>query len=95
MNFTWKELADYFDKGLADKMMKDGYGSKTALYAIGTIRRTQEAIVKGIEQNTNVTMEGPVTDAALAILRKRSAIPGTAITNEQKKEIRKRLKKQS
>lgn len=94
-NFTWKDLADYFDKGLADKMMKDGYGSKTALYAIGTIRRTQEAIVKGIEQNTNVTMEGPVTDAALAILRKRSAIPGTAITSEQKKEIRKRLKKQA
>lgn len=91
-NFTWKDLADYFDKGLADKMMKDGYGSKTALYAIGTIRKTQEAIVNGVNGNTNVTTEGPVTDAALAILRKRSAIPGMEVTEAQKKEIRKRLK---
>lgn len=91
-NFNWKDLAEYFDKGLADKMMRDGFGSKTALYAIGMIRKTQEAIVSGVTGNTNVTTEGPITDAALAILRKRSEIPGTAVTEKDKKEIRERLR---
>lgn len=91
-DFTWKDLADYFGKGQADKLTKDGYGSKTSLYAIGMIKNTQKELVTGIKQNTNVTMEGPVTDAALAILRKKSNMANLGLTTEDKKKIRKKLR---
>ena len=94
-NFTWKDLGEYFDKGLADKMAASHYESKTALYAIGKIRSTLDKIRQEVETNTNVKSgDGPVSDAALAMLRKRSPIPGTALTQEEKKAIRKAIRKQ-
>lgn len=91
-DFTWQDLADYFGKGQADKLAKDGYGSKTALYAIGMIKSTQKKLVDGIKSNANVTMEGPVTDAALAILRKKNPIAGLKLTAEEKKNVREAIK---
>lgn len=91
-NFTWKDLADYFGKGKADKAARSVGGSKTALYAIGLIRKTDAALVKGIQTNKNVTMDGPVTDAALALLRMKD-VPGMApLTKEKKEAIRKQLR---
>ena len=94
-NFTWKDLAEYFDRGLADKMAASHFESKTALYAIGKIQNTLDKIRKGVEDNTSVkeTGDGPVSDAALAMLRKKSPIPGTALTQEEKEKIRKALRK--
>ena len=96
-NFTWKDLSEYFDKGLADKMAASHFESKTALYAIGRIRKTLDKVQEAIANNTNVVMDGeigdgPVSDAALAMLRKRSPIPGTAISEEEKQMIRKALR---
>lgn len=94
-NFTWKDLGEYFDKGLADKMAASHYESKTALYAIGKIQSTLDKIRHGVETNTNVKSgDGPVSDAALSMLRKRSPIPGTALTQEEKVAIRKAIRKQ-
>ncbi len=94
-NFTWKDLGEYFDKGLADKMAASHYESKTALYAIGKIQSTLDKIRQGVETNTNVKSgDGPVSDAALAMLRKRSPIPGTALTQEEKEAIRRAIRKQ-
>lgn len=94
-NFTWKDLAEYFDRGLADKMAASHFESKTALYAIGKIQNTLDKIRKGVEDNTSVKEigDGPVSDAALAMLRKKSTIPGTALTQEEKEKIRKALRK--
>ena len=91
-NFTWKDLADYFGKGKADKAARSVGGSKTALYAIGLIRKTDAALVKGIQSNKNVTMDGPVTDAAIALLRMKD-VPGVpSMTKEKKEAIRKQLR---
>ena len=94
-NFTRKDLAEYFDRGLADKMAASHFESKTALYAIGKIQNTLDKIRKGVEDNTSVKEigDGPVSDAALAMLRKKSPIPGTALTQEEKEKIRKALRR--
>ena len=48
--------------------------------------------MKGIQTNKNVTMDGPVTDAALALLRMKD-VPGMApLTKEKKEAIRKQLR---
>ena len=91
-NFSWKDLAEYFGKGKADKLNKEGYGSATALYAIGHVRSMASILVKDINQNLNVTLTGPERDAALSVLRKTS-LPGIKdLTKEQRAAIRKQLK---
>lgn len=90
--FTWRDMAAFFDKGLADKLARDGYGSKTALYAIGRIHKTLDDIKNGVEHNTNEVTAGPIDEAALAILRKKSMLPSMNVTAEEKKAIRKKLR---
>lgn len=92
-NFTWQELADYFNKGYSDKVAKQVGGSKTALYAIGKIQRTEEDLVKGIKENTSITSDGPIDDAALALLRSNLKIPGTSHSTETKRKARAALSK--
>lgn len=92
-NFSWQELADYFNKGYSDKVAKQVGGSKTALYAIGKIQRTEEDLIKGIKENTSITTEGPVDDAALALLRSNLKIPGTSHSTDTKRKARAVLSK--
>lgn len=89
---TWQEVADYFQKGIADKLTQE-FGSKTALVAIGRIQRAKRNLIKGVKDNKSVKMEGPVTDAALAILRKKKYAPGDvlALSAKEKKRIRESL----
>lgn len=91
-NMTWQEVADYFTKGIADKLSRD-YGSATALYAIGVIQKRSSEILKGIKTNKSITMDGPVTDAALEIIRKTKYAPESLIRMDKntKKKIRKEL----
>ena len=90
-NMTWQEVADYFSKGIADKLSKD-YGSQTALYAIGVIQKRSSDIIKDIKKNTSLKYDGPVTDAALEILRKTKYAPKSIIGMD--KETKKKLKKE-
>lgn len=90
-NFTWQELADYFAKGTSDKLAKD-YGSQTALYAIGTIQKRGSEIIKGIKNNKSIKYNGPVTDAALEILRKTKYAPESVLG--MSKETKNKLKKE-
>ena len=48
-NFTWQELANYFDTGFADKT-SDKYGSKTVLMALGVIQHQKQEVVNALEQ---------------------------------------------
>ena len=90
--FTWKDLAEFFGKGKADKLQNDGYGSATALYAIGHVMTAKNKIIDGIQGNLNLNLTGPEKDAALAFLNKRS-LPGIKdLTKEQKQKIRYALK---
>lgn len=92
-NFTWQEIADYYNKGIADKLSKD-YGSRTALYAIGKIQQRKKELLAGIKENKSIKYDGPVTDAALDIIRKTKWAPDSVlgIDKETKKKIRKELK---
>ena len=88
--FTWEDLADYFGKNQADKFALLPGGSGTKLQAIGLIQRTYDAIVEGIETNTNIT--GPTLDTALSILDARSRkIASKSYTAEQKRQIKEAL----
>lgn len=91
-NFTWKDLADYFGKKQNEKLMSaTSAGSKTVLLAIGKIttltKDLREKLSKGVEMNQNVTVAGPVTDTAIALLRRRT-LPGVTLTAEERRQIR-------
>ena len=92
-NFTWQEITDYYNKGIADKLSKE-YGSRTALYAIGKILQRKKELLAGIKENKSIKYDGPVTDAALDIIRKTKWAPDSVlgIDKETKKKIRKELK---
>ena len=90
-NFKWQDLADYFGKNQADRFAMLPGGSGTKLQAIGLIQKTYDAIVSGIQTNTNITSEGPVLDTALNILETRGKIAATSYTAEQKRMIKEAL----
>ena len=47
-SFTWEQLADYFETGLADKA-SDQYGSKTVLKAIGVIQKNKKEVLDTLQ----------------------------------------------
>ena len=55
-NFTWQELANYFDTGFADKT-NDKYGSKTVLVAIGEIQKNKDEVVKALQEKVPVHIQ--------------------------------------
>ena len=90
-NFTWQQLADYFNKGYDQKVSKRVGGSKTALYAIGKIQQAESNIVSAIETNTSIKTEDPVTDAAVDLLRSRLKIPGVTYDTDKRRQLRKAM----
>lgn len=74
-NFTWQQLANYFETGFADRT-SDKYGSKTVLRALGEIQHKKEEVVKALEDKTplhiqvdNITVED-VTNKFLRYYKK-------------------------
>lgn len=91
-NFTWQELADFFNKAYNDKISKYVAGSKTALYAIGTIQKTEDKLIAGIKSNTSITADDVNIDAAISLLQTNLKIPGISYTPEKKRKIKNALK---
>lgn len=58
-NFTWEQLANYFESGFAEKA-NDKYGSKTALRAIGVLQKNKEQALKTIKEKSenNIQVKG-------------------------------------
>lgn len=50
-NFTWEQLAKYFESGEAKKW-EEKFGSKTALKTIGELQKNKKEVLKSIEENT-------------------------------------------
>lgn len=62
-NFTWRDLANFFENGgLADKSF-DKYGSATVLLAYGKIQKNKKAAIQAIENFKNNHM---ITDNDIA-----------------------------
>lgn len=54
-NFTWQELAEFFDSKLPDKTF-DKYGSKTVLISIGKIQHNEEEVVSKLKTHQPVSL---------------------------------------
>ena len=95
-NYTWQQLANFFDSGDAGRLFKE-YGSKTVMRAIGKIQKTKEELDKDIGQNGNVRKDEDevATNVAYKIMT-RPALQSTDIvlnmTQKQRAEVKKRLK---
>ena len=94
-NFTWEDLADFFQSGDADRIFKE-YGSKTALRAIGLIQYTEDQVTGNIRDNKNVKDDTMNRSAALDIMKnpkfQRTDLR-TSMSKETRADIRKELKK--
>lgn len=92
-NYTWQQLADFFDSGDADRMFKD-YGSKTVMIAIGKIQQTKEQIEKKIAGNEN--RRADLADEVALKIMSRPSMSTTALrqdmTQAEQREIRRRLR---
>lgn len=51
-NFTWQQLADFFEMGLWEKN-KDKYGSATLLISIGVMKRNKKEVMNRIKKKTD------------------------------------------
>lgn len=91
-DFTWQDLADYFNKGYADKVAKSVGGSKTALYAIGIIKTAENTTIEGILNNKSITVDDVNVDAAVKLLSTSLKIPGTDYDMQKRAQARKQLK---
>ena len=55
-NFTWEQLANYFESGLADKA-SDQYGSKTVLRALGVIQNSKKEVLEKIKEKSEAHIQ--------------------------------------
>lgn len=55
-NFTWEDLAGYFDRKSNEKLDKE-YGSKTMLKAIGQIQQNEDEIIKAIQEGRKIDLK--------------------------------------
>ena len=55
-NFTWQQLAEFFDSKLPDKTF-DKYGSKTILISIGKIQKNADDVVDKMKQHEPVHLK--------------------------------------
>lgn len=75
-NFTWQELANFYESSLAEKLDSQ-YGSKTMTKALGAIRRisnTPNAIEKVLNDHLKLSDDEIVADMAKDILLKNPGI---------------------
>lgn len=93
-NYTWEDLADFFQSGDADKLFKD-YGSKTVMQAIGTIQYTAEQVKNNISGNKNKHVEDMKSKVALEIMsspKYQSTALRKGMSKEERAKIRKELR---
>ena len=88
----WQDLENYFGKGRADKEDRNMPGSKTALYAIGVVKKVQKdgkipKVIEGVLSKKSVKVAGPLTDAAIQMLKNQNIPDFVKMTDKQKKEV--------
>lgn len=94
-NFTWQDLADFFQSGDADKLFKE-YGSKTVMRAIGVIQYTQEQVSDHLNGNQNLHLDGIPKDVAKEIMSSpkfQNTSLRKSMTKEERAKIRDTLRR--
>ena len=92
----WQDLENYFGKGKADKDERNMPGSRTALYAIGVIKLTQKQgevpqLIENVMKKTSVKVSGPLTDAAIQMLKNQNIPDFARMSDKQKAAVLKKL----
>ena len=93
-NYSWQEMADYFQSGDYKKHNKD-YGSETIFKALGVIKRAESIVLKDIDQNKKKYKSNKVeVDVALEMLKNSKTSLWKKYSNEERAALRKELKAQ-
>lgn len=71
-NFTWQELATYYESGINEKISNQIKASKTVVRALGAIKKSgikPEEIQQAIESNRKIAKDDVVNEVALRLLK--------------------------
>lgn len=92
LDFTWKDLAEYFDTGASSRAERTAGESRTALRAIAMIKLERVKLANKIASNKNVKMDAPDIDAAIALLNNKT-VPGMlGLSEKERSRIKASLK---
>lgn len=95
-NFTWEDMADFFNTGYAQKLFNELKASKTVMKAIGIIQHNLKEVKEGTNANLNLNgVPEPVKEIAIKILRRKRTSEAFGLTREQRGEFRKAIRKAS
>lgn len=74
-DFTWQQLADYFESGFAEKS-NDKFGSKTVLKSIGIIQKEKDKAIKIIKEGAenNIQVSGKKVKDTVDTLLKENGV---------------------
>lgn len=95
-NFSWQDMADFFNTGYAQKLFNELKASKTVMKAIGIIQHNLKEIKEGTNANLNLNgVPEPVKDMAIRILRRKRTSEAFGLTKEQRGAFRDAIRKAS
>lgn len=95
-NFTWEDMADFFNTGYATKLFNELKASKTVMKAIGLIQHHTKEIIEGMEINLNLKgVPEPVRDMAIRILRRKRTSEAMGLSKEERAEFRDAIRRAS
>lgn len=95
-DFTWEDMADFFNTGYAQKLFNELKASKTIMKAIGVIQHNLKEIKEGIDGNLNLNgVDEPTKEMVIRILRRKKTSEAFGITKEQRSAFRNAIRKAS
>lgn len=95
-DFSWQDMADFFNTGYAQKLFNELKASKTVMKAIGVIQHNLKEIKEGTNANLNLNgVPEPVKEMAIKILRRKRTSEAFGLTKEQRGAFRDAIRKAS
>lgn len=95
-DFSWQDMADFFNTGYAQKLFNELKASKTVMKAIGVIQHNLKEIKEGTNANLNLNgVPEPVKEMAIKILRRKRTSEAFGLTKEQRGAFREAIRKAS
>ena len=95
-DFSWQDMADFFNTGYAQKLFNELKASKTVMKAIGVIQHNMKEIKEGTTANLNLNgVPEPVKEMAIKILRRKRTSEAFGLTKEQRGAFRDAIRKAS
>ena len=95
-DFSWQDMADFFNTGYAQKLFNELKASKTVMKAIGIIQHNLKEVKEGTDENLNLNgVPEPIKEMAIKILRRKRTSEAFGLTKEQRAAFRDAIRKAS